>query len=305
MARYSRRRFLQTSLATAAAAYTAPYIAFGQNANDKIAVAVVGVRSRGGNHIDAYLGDPRTEIQYVVDIDEKIGMSRAAKIAEKQGKKPKFVRDMREAFDDPSVNVVSTATPNHWHALCGVWAMQAGKDVYIEKPISHEIAEGSGAGRCRQEIRPDVPGGNAMPLEHGDPRRGRVHATERYRRSSDSPGGSATNAASRSARWVITPFPPKSISTSGPARLPLPIPRSRDRNSTTTGTGSGSTATATRATRARTRPTSLAGAWGSMTHPNSVISYGGRLGYQAETKDRQLRRRRRYAEHRSLDLRLR
>ena len=64
-------------------------------------------------------------------------------MAEKQEIKPKYVRDMREAFDDPNVHVVSTATPNHWHALCGVWAMQAGKDVYIEKPISHEIAEGS------------------------------------------------------------------------------------------------------------------------------------------------------------------
>ena len=61
---------------------------------------------------------------------------------EAEGVAPKFVRDMREAFADPNVHVVSTATPNHWHALCGVWAMQAGKDVYIEKPISHEIAAG-------------------------------------------------------------------------------------------------------------------------------------------------------------------
>lgn len=104
---------------------------------------MVGVRGRGGSHIGAYLGDSRTEIQYVVDIDEKVGQNRAKKIQEKQDLAPKFVRDMREAFDDPSVDIVSTATPNHWHALCGVWAMQAGKDVYIEKPISHDVSEGS------------------------------------------------------------------------------------------------------------------------------------------------------------------
>ena len=97
----------------------------------------------GGSHISAYLGDSRTDIQYIVDVDEKVGQGRVAQITKKQGFAPKFVRDMREAFDDPNVQVVSTATPNHWHALCGVWAMQAGKDVYVEKPISHEIAAGS------------------------------------------------------------------------------------------------------------------------------------------------------------------
>ena len=143
MTQFSRRRFLGTSLAAAAAVYSAPHIARAQNPNEKLGVAVVGVNGRGGSHIGAYLGDSRTDIQYIVDIDEKVGLKRVAKIAEKQGFKPKFVRDMREAFDDPNVDVVSTATPNHWHALCGVWAMQADKDVYIEKPISHEIAEGS------------------------------------------------------------------------------------------------------------------------------------------------------------------
>ncbi len=142
MTRYSRRRFLGTSLAAAATAYAAPHIAYAKDPNEKLGVAVVGVRGRGGNHISAYLDDARTDIQYVVDVDEKVGESRAAQIAEKQGFKPKFVRDMREAFDDPNVDVVSTATPNHWHALCGVWAMQAGKDAYIEKPICHEVAEG-------------------------------------------------------------------------------------------------------------------------------------------------------------------
>ncbi|MFO7901690.1 MAG: Gfo/Idh/MocA family protein [Planctomycetota bacterium] len=143
MTRYSRRRFLGTSLAAGTAFYAVPHIVQARNANDKLGVAVVGVRGRGGSHIGAYLGDSRTEIKYVIDIDEKVGRSRAKQIQEKQDVAPRFVRDMREAFDDPNVDIVSTATPNHWHALCGVWAMQAGKDVYIEKPISHDVAEGS------------------------------------------------------------------------------------------------------------------------------------------------------------------
>jgi predicted dehydrogenase len=141
--RVTRRRFLGTSLAAAAAVSVAPRIAKANSPNEKLGVAVVGVRGRGGNHISAYVGDSRTTILYVVDADEKVGQDRCKQIAAKQGVTPKFVRDMREAFDDTAVDIVSTATPNHWHALCGVWAMQAGKDAYIEKPISHNIGEGS------------------------------------------------------------------------------------------------------------------------------------------------------------------
>ena len=144
MTKMTRRRFLGNSMATAATVSAVPYIARAQSPNDTLGVAVVGVKGRGNSHLSAYVGDPRTAVLYVVDVDEEIGLGRVRQIAEKQnGLKPKLVRDMREAFDDPAVDIVSTATPNHWHALCGVWAMQAGKDVYIEKPICHEIAEGA------------------------------------------------------------------------------------------------------------------------------------------------------------------
>jgi len=144
MPQITRRRFIRSSLAAAAAVSAVPRIARAQSANETLGVAVVGVRGRGGNHISAFRDDSRTTILYIVDADEKVGQDRCEQVAKKQkGVKPKFVRDMREAFDDDAVNIVSTATPNHWHALCGVWAMQAGKDAYIEKPISHNIAEGS------------------------------------------------------------------------------------------------------------------------------------------------------------------
>jgi len=143
MSKINRRRFIQKSLGTGAGIIAMPYIGRVQGANEKLGVAVVGVGGRGNSHIGAFLGDARTEVRVIVDIDEKIGNYRAGQIEEKQGKRPILVSDMRHAFDSNDVDVMSTATPNHWHALAGVWAMQSGKDAYIEKPISHNIAEGS------------------------------------------------------------------------------------------------------------------------------------------------------------------
>jgi predicted dehydrogenase len=106
--------------------------------NEKLSVAVIGVRGRGGDHARAYQGRPDCTISYICDADEAIG----AKVAEKFESKPKYVADMRRIFDDKSVDFVSIATPNHWHSLAAIWAMQAGKDVYVEKPLSHNISEG-------------------------------------------------------------------------------------------------------------------------------------------------------------------
>lgn len=143
MTKLTRRTFVHASAAAAATASLASRAAFSQSPNEKMAVAIVGAGGRGGTHIGAFQGNSRTQILYIVDADETRGNSRADGIAKKQGSKPKVVKDMRAAFDDKSVDIVSTATPNHWHALCGVWAMQAGKDTYIEKPICHNVAEGA------------------------------------------------------------------------------------------------------------------------------------------------------------------
>ncbi|MHC4433285.1 MAG: Gfo/Idh/MocA family protein [Planctomycetota bacterium] len=147
MTKRTRRQFLKNSMLTAAVA-AAPMIsgsakARSRSANERLRCAVVGCKGRGGSHIGAFSGRKDCEVAYIVDIDEKVGRDRCNSIEKRTGRRPRFVKDMREAFDDDSVNIVSTATPNHWHALCGVWAMQAGKDVYIEKPISHDIPEGA------------------------------------------------------------------------------------------------------------------------------------------------------------------
>lgn len=141
MNKLNRRQFVGAS-AAAAAALSLPRSLRAQSPNETFNVAIVGAGGRGGAHISQFLANPKTQITYLVDADEKAAQTKADNIASKQGKRPKVVLDMRQAFDDKSVQLVSTATPNHWHALCGIWAMQAGKDAYIEKPVCHNIAEG-------------------------------------------------------------------------------------------------------------------------------------------------------------------
>jgi len=146
----SRRQFLEDSMfATAAALAASSKSAFAADEekqstspNEKLGVAVVGVNGRGTSHLGAFSERKDTEVLYVVDPDERVGQRRVEETAKRQGRRPQWVADMRKAFADPAVNIVSTATPNHWHALTSIWAMQAGKDVYVEKPVSHNVSEG-------------------------------------------------------------------------------------------------------------------------------------------------------------------
>jgi predicted dehydrogenase len=94
-------------------------------------------------HIKEWL-DPKhnVEIAYICDADINHGNGAADRIAKKQERRPKVVQDLRKLLEDNTVNFVSIATPNHWHSLAAIWAMQAGKDVYVEKPVSHNVSEG-------------------------------------------------------------------------------------------------------------------------------------------------------------------
>jgi len=112
------------------------------SANDKLDVMVCGVRSRGNDLVRRFAKTRGCHVKYICDVDETIGQNRVAEFEKQFGYRPKFIRDMRQGFDDKALDVVVIATPNHWHALAGIWAMQAGKDVYVEKPVSHNISEG-------------------------------------------------------------------------------------------------------------------------------------------------------------------
>jgi predicted dehydrogenase len=111
-------------------------------ANEKINVAVVGVGGRGTAHVREYLGIPEARVAAVCDVNTA-QTERAGQLVNKAyGSNPKYYQDLRKLYEDKDIDAVSIATPNHWHALATIWACQAGKDVYVEKPASYNIFEG-------------------------------------------------------------------------------------------------------------------------------------------------------------------
>ena len=112
-------------------------------ANERINLAIVGLGGRGTAHMGEY-GKLKADANIValVDVNQAAREVGAAKVVREGGKQPVTYRDMREAFADKSIDAVSMATPNHWHALGCIWGCQAGKDIYVEKPASHNIWEG-------------------------------------------------------------------------------------------------------------------------------------------------------------------
>ncbi len=114
-------------------------------ANDRINVAVIGIRGRGVSHIDAWCElkeSHNVRLKTLCDTDEQFFDPRSKTVFDKTGLKPSTEWDMRKVLDDKEIDIVSFATPNHWHALGTIWACQAGKHVYVEKPASHNIWEG-------------------------------------------------------------------------------------------------------------------------------------------------------------------
>jgi predicted dehydrogenase len=147
----SRRSFVERALAVAAAATAGGRIRAAEpvstaaakpvGPNDRIRVAVVGFNGRGLSHISGWLNNPGAELVAWCDCDPGVE-ERALQKFQNMPKKPRFEKDFRRLLEDRSIDVVSIATPNHWHALMAIWAMQAGKDVYVEKPCSHNVEEG-------------------------------------------------------------------------------------------------------------------------------------------------------------------
>jgi len=138
----TRRSFLAASAATIVAARTASSAAK-SDVNSRIGICTIGFHGQGGSHIKDIL-KKKDQAEYVAlcDTDSDV-LEQGAKIVEAaQGKRPKLYRDIREALADKSIDAVTIATPNHWHSLAAIWACQAGKDVYVEKPLCHNVFEG-------------------------------------------------------------------------------------------------------------------------------------------------------------------
>jgi predicted dehydrogenase len=131
-----RRTFLASSLAVAASAQRVV------GANDRVNIVVIGLGGRGMDHVKQALQIPGFRIAGLCDVNQAARERASAEVMRAGQEKPKEYIDMRDAFADKAVDAVTMATPNHWHALGTIWACQAGKDVYVEKPASHNIFEG-------------------------------------------------------------------------------------------------------------------------------------------------------------------
>jgi predicted dehydrogenase len=146
MSRETRRTFLkQAAAASIATTFTiAGTKASGKvlGANDTVRIGVAGIHGRGQNHIKEWLGMKNVQLTYLIDPDSSLFDARSATVKKGSGNTPKCVQDVRKALEDKELDAVSIATCNHWHSLITIWACQAGKDVYVEKPCSHNVFEG-------------------------------------------------------------------------------------------------------------------------------------------------------------------
>src|SRR5437667_1854211 len=144
MSNLTRRNFLQGTLAAAATVTIAGTKSSGRvlGSNETIRVAVAGLNGRGASHVDEFARMKGVEVVTLIDPDTRTYAGRIKQVDKLGGKKPKTVQDVRKALEDKDVDVISIATPNHWHSLMAIWACQAGKDVYVEKPCSHNLWEG-------------------------------------------------------------------------------------------------------------------------------------------------------------------
>lgn len=164
----TRRTFLKhSSLVAGAVTLLGGTHSYGRimGANDRLRIAVAGLNGRGKSHIAGWLEQPNVEIAYLIDPDQAVLDRSMQALKEKLGAKfsCKGFADIRRALEDPTLDAISIATPNHWHSLMTIWAAQAGKHVYVEKPMSHDVAEGRIAVEAQKKY--------GVVVQHGTQRR--------------------------------------------------------------------------------------------------------------------------------------
>ena len=192
----SRRDFLKITGAgvagTALASTTSGYSRI-LGASERVRVAVCGVRGRGHDHIRGFSRVPNTELAALCDVDENVLNQRLGNVEKMGLPKPKSYVDVRKVLEDKDIDAISIATPNHWHSLIAIWACQAGKDVYVEKPCSHNWFEG------RQLVRA-VKKYNRI-CQHGSQSRSNPGMIEAIRHLSDGTIGNIYLARALCYKW--------------------------------------------------------------------------------------------------------
>src|SRR5712692_9032918 len=141
MKNINRRAFLKRTALTTAA-LSSPIRSWSQlSPSDEVRMAVVGFRGRGGDHLKGLSAVPGVRLTGLCDVDRNVLDAEMAKWKER-GAELEGHTDIRQLLESKNVDAVSIATPTHWHSLAAIWAIQAGKDVYVEKPVSHNVWEG-------------------------------------------------------------------------------------------------------------------------------------------------------------------
>ncbi len=167
MSKKSRRDFLATSAAAGGSLLLTGTRASGavDGASNRVRIAVAGLNGRGQSHLGGWLGQDNVEVAYVIDPDANVLAKRMQSLEKRtEGKfQTKAISDVREALDDKSIDAISIATPNHWHSLMTIWGAQAGKHVYVEKPMSHDVREGRIAVEAQKKY--------GVVIQHGTQRR--------------------------------------------------------------------------------------------------------------------------------------
>ncbi|MDM7924468.1 MAG: Gfo/Idh/MocA family oxidoreductase [bacterium] len=168
----SRRSFLMSSAAAGLALVNAPRALSGKTSlrvigsNERVRLGIAGLRIKGAQHIDIFRPMQGVQVAAICDVDQGILARETAKFTS-AGESVKTFTDVRRMLEDPDIDAVIVSSPNHWHSLMGIWACQAGKDVYVEKPVSHSVWEGRQLVRAAQKYGRVVQAGMQKRSDEG------------------------------------------------------------------------------------------------------------------------------------------
>ena len=221
MRRITRRAFMKGSLAAGVGLTMAGPFSRVRGANDDIRVAVVGINGRGGSHIGAFDGMDGVRLAGLCDVDSNVLERRGKSFKDRNQKVDGYV-DIRKLLDNKNIDAITIATTNHWHSLATVWACQAGKDVYVEKPCSHNIFEGRKCVEAAEKYKRIVQHGTQSRASSGWAKQVAAIASGKYGKLLVSKAWASKNGK---GRWGVgfkpTKEPPENLDFNiwlGPAR---------------------------------------------------------------------------------------
>jgi FlaA1/EpsC-like NDP-sugar epimerase len=198
MNQINRRNFLKSSLLTGAA-IGLPVHSWAQvpGANNDIRVAIVGFNGQGKNDLEEFRRVPGVRVVALCDVDKDV-LQREVKKFKDRNEPVETYSDVRKLLENKNIDAISIATPNHWHALIAIWAIQAGKDVYVQKPVSHNVSEGRRIVEAARKYKKMVQTGTqSRSSPSGQPRKNNclarhlLQTARQYRKSHFAPANSS------------------------------------------------------------------------------------------------------------------